>query len=363
MSRKHLLNQVWIALSLGACLLTGPLAAGVCHSPSCEPYSPYYCSSDNSPCCYGSNEECSVCNGFIFGVEGLYWTVLENNLDYAVDFDPDNVDEILGGKTHFLDFDWRGGARGYAGFVWNNWDVRGVYTWYENDNNAHTDTTGSDIDLKASLLHPATDAEDAEIANAKSDLKYQTVDLILGREVAFCERSVVLHPFFGARALKLKQKFQVTYDDGDFAGEPARVLWDSDLDAAGLHAGMDMRYQWCGGFGLYGGFAGSILASKKNVHHRQETLDDDEVLVSTEIDLKEKQKVVIPGYQIAAGFNWEGWCGSCFYYSLKIGYEFNQWFDTPLLRRYHSGNEGVSNSATAGHIGFHGATLSLDFKF
>lgn len=328
----------------------------------CESNSWSYC----EPCapCEIEEEACSAHNfGFYFGTEGLWWTVNQDNLDYAVEFNSSDDDYILGpGDTKFLDFDWKVGGRGYLGFSLYGWDITGCYTWYKNHAHGHTDCTLSATELKPSFLHPSTDERDAERATGHNRIKYQTAEILFGRDLTFCENAFVLHPFFGAEAIQIKQNLKAEYEGGDFEHEVGRMKWHSDLEAIGLKAGFDMFYHWFCGLGVYGNFAGSVLASKTNIHHRQRVFDFDTDTSSSLIHLKEKEHVVVPGYQIGAGLSWDASCGKCFHFLLKAGYEFNQWFNTPQLRRYHTGNRGVS-SDSKGNICFHGATLSLNFYF
>ncbi|MFQ5729834.1 MAG: Lpg1974 family pore-forming outer membrane protein [Waddliaceae bacterium] len=311
---------------------------------------------------------CTPCYGLSLGVEGLYWTVHQTNLDYAVDFDPTDTDKILGkGKTHFIDYDWKAGARGTIAYKWCEWDIKGVYTRYENHAKDHINTENSDIDLKASMLHPGTGLENGEKATGKSDLDYYTVDLLFGRELCLCSGSVNLHPFFGVRGLRIDQHLKVDYEGEDFvqgnAARPARVDWSSELNALGLHAGLNMFYRARCGFGLYGSFAGSLLSSLTDIRHFQKTLDANKNTISTEINLKEKEHVIVPGYHLTTGITWETCYCKRYGFNLRLAYEFNQWFDIPQLRRYSYNNEGVSGSGTSSHIGLHGATLYADLSF
>jgi hypothetical protein len=247
------------------------------------------------------------------------------------------------------------------------WDLKGVYTWYKNHAEDRINRESSDIDLKASMLHPATGLKNAEKATGSSDLDYYTVDLLFGRELCLCNGSINIHPFFGIRGLRLDQHLKVDYEGEDFVqnnvARPARVDWSSKLNALGLHAGMDMFYHARCGFGLYGSFAGSLLSSLTDIRHLQETLDADKETISTEINLKEKEHVIVPGYHLAAGITWDAcYCGR-YDLKLRLVYEFNQWFEVPQLRRYSYNNEGVSSSGTSSHIGLHGATLYADLSF
>lgn len=315
-----------------------------------------------SPCDLG----CSQNNGFYFGVDGLYWTTYQTNLDYSVDFNNGSeATEILGpGKTHFLEYNWCGGVRGHLGFQACGFDTTVTYTWIQNDARGKKDTDDSDTDLKASLLHPSTGLSDADEAYGRLDLTYETLDILFGRQVDFCDKKMLFHPFVGVRMMKIKQDEKVTYEGEDFVDAPEQVRWKSTLEGVGLHAGFDLFYQWQCGIGLYGITGASLLASKADDKHWQYTLDEngDEVDPPS-INLKSRQDLVIPGYHLQAGISWDTCCNDCWFVRFKIGYEFNQWFRTPQLRRYHYNNDGVSNSSTSGNIALHGGTFGFDIRF
>jgi hypothetical protein len=312
---------------------------------------------------------------FFFEIEGLWWTVCQDNLDYAVEFDPFDPDAILGpGETKFLKYDWCGGARGYVGFRKCGWDVGGRYTWYRNDSENELNLENSENEIKTTLLHPATEGEVAEKVGITSHVLYQTFAVFIGKDLCFWNQTILLHPFFGVKGLKICQELKVLYEGGDFVlfepqsfigdeeAAPPRVRWNSQLCAIGLTGGLDMYYRWYCGFGLYGSFCGSALTSRTDIRHRQETLSSDGNIASTEIDLIEKEGVCIPGCELTAGISWDFSYGGCFSCILKGGYDFSYWFNTPQLRRYHNGNNGVS-SDSSGNIGFHGATLTASIIF
>ncbi len=322
------------------------------------------------PYCYECNQEDDgVCHLF-YGAEALYWTINQSDLDYAVDLDPANEDTILGqGKTHFLDYDWDFGVRVWFGWNWSHgWDLKLAYTHYANETKRKTDFSGDALVLKPALLHPETVEGIADLASGKIHLEYQTADAIFGKVICFCNNQFVLHPFFGARGLRLEQLLKALYKGGDFVDElenstPGQVKWNSGTIAGGIRAGMDLNLRGEWGLGLYGSFAGSILASRIDNKHKQRTLDSTGDVLSTEIDLKEKQWLSLPGFDVACGLSWDFCCNGCIYYKFKLGYEFNKWFDIQQIRRYHAGNEGVSSNNTSCNLGLHGGIFSAEIYF
>lgn len=347
-----------INLSLTLLLLWGIVVEASCYDPycySCEQFCP---------------DECH----FFIGAEGLYWTVCDNDLDFAVDFDHSKT-KILDGHTHFADYDWRWGARVWIGWNWCcGWDSTICYTWYRGKRDKTIDRRDQDTCLKASLLHPSTELSYAKKASSDLELKYQTLDLLFGRTVTYCENSLVLRPYFGARGLYLNQEQEVIYEGGDFDASPpgyigdqyatpARVTWESKLKVGGLTAGVDMDYRWCSGFGIYGSLGASILAGHTDNDHLQVLLDSTDAIISKHIDLDHDHCIAIPGIHLQGGVNYHWSCGECLLMKFHILYEFNQYCNTPHLRRYSYGNEGVSSSGSAGNIALHGITVGGEIFF
>ncbi len=295
---------------------------------------------------------CDQGNGYLFALEGLCWTISQSGLDYAVDFNDEAA--ILGdGRTHCMDYNWTGGVRGTLGYQTCGLDIKITYTWFQND--AHGQSADTQ---KPSLLHPSTLETLADKAHANLQLKYQTFDFLFGRQISVCGNTIVLHPFFGPRLLKIEQDLKAKYEGEEFV-VPAKVKWDSKLEGAGLLAGLDVHFRWIYGWGIYGSGSFSALAARTDNHHTQTSSEDEEAFI---IDLKENENIGTQGYHLQAGIVWETACG-CTYIRLKAGYEFNRWFNTPQLRRYQYGNDGASNSATEGGIGLHGALIGIDLYF
>lgn len=328
-----------------------------------------YESKTRDPYCYSCEQVCPDECHFFIGAEGLWWTACDNDLDFAVDFN-DTETDILGiGSTHFADYDWKWGVRGWMGWNWCcGWDSTLSYTWFKTEGTKIVDTSeNADLNLKASLLHPSTGLSDADTATASLELKYQAVDLLFGRTVTFCENSLVIHPFVGFHGIFLEQDQEYLYEGEDFVEEslstPARVTWESKLKGAGLRGGVDMNFCWTSGFGIFGSASGSILASKTDVEHYQEILNAIGEVTETDIYLKEDQCIGVPGLHLQAGFNYKWSCGDCILVKFHVLYEFNSYFNTPHLRRYSFNNEGVSSSGTTGNVTMNGITFGGEIFF
>jgi len=331
-----------------------------CNSTWCPPANTPCDSS--SPCDFGCARQC----GFNAGADVLYWTVCQSDLDFAADSTTtDDPPDLLGlGDTHFLDYDWCPGVRGYFGIEILGVGLTGGYTWIKNKATGYKDYTNVDAVLVASLLHPNTGLADATIADGVLDSWYQDAELVFSKEVEFCDDKLILRPFIGARWVKIKQDLEVTYEGGDFVDNAEQVRWDSTVSGYGAHAGFELFYRWVCGIGMYGKVAGSVIGADTDIEHLQVSLDSSgNDLIPPTIQITEHQHVCVPGYQVQAGFTWGYCCSDRYYFRFRLGYEFNQWLNIPEVRRYHFENVAVSDAATDGHFALHGGTFGFDLRF
>ncbi len=313
--------------------------------------------------CFNSNP----CFNLIVGAEGLYWTVDQRDLDYAIDVSAvTNTPELAGpGDVHFLDYHHKGGIRFWVGFeTQNSWDLRFIYTSYHN--HAHDNITSDGVNtlLLATLVHPGSFTNRAQTVDAETRLSYRTYDLLMGNKLSFYCEDFFIHPFIGLRGLTLDQHLKALYTGGDFETEgptsqPGQIIYKSELNVLGLHAGMDFDYQFCYGFGFYGGFGGSILAGKSHAHQIENVFNADSTVFSNLVNIHERENVMIPGWNLKAGLSWN----PCFAYDINmlwtVGYEFNQWFNTPQYRRFVNQECTGVSCKNSGIIGLHGVTVSV----
>lgn len=308
--------------------------------------------------CHSCTEPCNDLCGFFFGAEGLYWTANQEDLEYASDVNGEPF--LVGpGKTHSLNYKWNGGARGWLGWHSDGGEGRFVYTWIKNKAEGHKRSEDG-INLSALLIHPAADQFVASFAGGRNQFEYQTLDMLFGNNLSYCCKRIFIRPYYGARALKILQKFDMTYAGIDFP-VPSSVTARSLLKAAGVNAGVDFQYTFLRCLGVYGGFGGSILAGR--IQSNQKQFIHSHPIVN-QVRLKENLRVCVPGYQLCGGLTWHISIHRYFDFLLSVGYEFSHWFNTPTTRRFYDDvNHGVSSSIRKGELTLHGATLSMTFAF
>ncbi|MGA8165188.1 MAG: Lpg1974 family pore-forming outer membrane protein [Waddliaceae bacterium] len=306
-----------------------------------------------------------------YGAEGLYWTIFQTNLDYAVSFKRNQSLELK--KTHFFHHDWKWGVRLWMGWNWGcNWETRWIYSWYLSKNRGSKESSDSTCGLKGSLLYPTKERTPIKRASGYNQIKYQTVDWEAGNVLSFCGHTWILRPFIAWRFLRLEQTLKVNYKCSGFLWKRFDIVkWKSRLNTMGLHGGVEMNLRCANGLGLYGTLAGSLLGGRtRNRHwqgetkgHKREKKGRNGKPVIDDINLREKRHVAIPELDLSAGFSWDYDDRHCVLYKLKLGYELENYFLVPQLRRYQGGSGAVSNSADAGQIAFHGVTFSAEIYF
>lgn len=319
--------------------------------------------------CY--KERFETDSGFFGGAELLYWTVCQSDMDYAVDVN--DVQQIQGpgvgpGHRHFLDYEWDFGGRAIVGYRFcEGWDVRGIYTYYQNRGSGNTTNMnmndGRETHLKPTLWHPKFGEDRAEKARASNRITYQTLDVLTSRP--FCPSDCIgMRPFFGVRLVWLDQDEHVKYSGKrDFTPSkgPGKIKWDADTSGIGLHAGLDTHIYVCDGLSVYGSFAGSLISGWTRSKEFQ--IHEDVTSVLPVVDLKESQCNALPGYNIGTGLCWKrDYCNTLL--SFTLGYEFTHWFNTPTIRRYMSDrSEAQSTGLLEGETMFHGFTLNCSVLF
>jgi hypothetical protein len=307
--------------------------------------------------------DCCITPSLYVGGEGLWWTVCQEDLEFAVDVDSEGGEMLVGpGETHALEYDWRGGARGFIGFDgYCGWDIRAVYTWYKN--NTDENLTQLENLLIASWAHPGGIGFNALTATASQNFKYETADLIFGKELTFTPLAFTLAPFVGVRCLKINQDISALYEGEDFSDNPQLVTFKSDLKAIGIYTGLHMRNNLCCGLGFYGDFAGSMLYGQGKSKQHQLSLDSTGAILNTVVNLEEDPSRILPGCHLRAGMDWLFEVG-CMNFHIQAGYEFNHWFNTPIISRFYDNvNHGISSTSKKGEITLHGATLSAALRF
>lgn len=294
------------------------------------------------PCGSASNDMC----GFFIGAEGLYWTATN----------PDFIFAEESGNEHRLEYDWEVGVRGWTGFHWCGVNSRVVYNWF-GLNTKHNLNAEEGSTLFPTYFDPDFGFDEASFAQGKMSFEYQTLDLLSGHALSFFDRNLWIEPYFGARGLQLLQNLQVEYEGLDFEPDMGNTTWKSKLQAVGIEGGLDVNATLLCGFGLYGTFSGSVLASRIE-NQLISLLDTSDSISSSDSQwIKKKKHPCIRGFSVGGGIRWAYLCPCYYLFQIRLGYEYNRWYNMPSVPSL------ITESNNSERLNLQGATLSAEFIF
>ncbi len=305
-------------------------------------------------CC--PQDECfDPCGGWSVGADFLYWNICKDNPDYAATL-VSSTNE-LEATYQYAPIGWEPGFRVFLGKenVFCGWDFYASYTRVSADG----DTKGLD-DTNSTLVNTiGLTQKPAEAIAAQNNLTYQTFDVLLGYEFCFCKCQRI-RPFFGIQGVKIKQQYaQVEILQSSPTLSLNAVGWQSDYKALGLELGTVYSYDLDCGVGLFTKTAVSFVAGNDDSELVDLVNNGSSIFVN---DLIDDRGLCTPGLQLQVGLTYEKcWCGWDF--GFRVGYEFQNWWNVPLVRRYPASGLPTSTHSTGGNLMMHGLFLGANVGF
>lgn len=323
-------------------------------------------STGNQSCCM-EYEECQDCRcldnyrlwiddeGWFADAEFLYWTVYEQELDYAitknfpvfqdVNSGPNNGSfDGLAGKVNKAHFAWKPGVRVEVGYQFpcDHWELSGSYTYYHSQ---HSDSTnlpqnsgmqGNDPiaavapTFSSVLLTPGTTTQDP-IQHAKSHIKinYQIGDLLLTRHF-LPSRNIVLGLFAGAKGCWIEQDWHVFYQATSVHTD---IKNNFNFGGGGLQLGITSDWYLPKGISWYANAAVSALIGSHNT--KSTTIASSGIFnnLFQKINPHDTRFVTSGQFQTGLAWNYAFYCSSM---RIWIGYEANIWNNVHEVYRYSS---------------------------
>lgn len=228
-------------------------------------------------------------------LDALFWKTKIGGTEYAyTDQDPTATLPVKG-KTKHMEFNWDWGLRAGLGynFEYDQWDLRGVFTWW--------DTCGSDTvsaGLNSTVVPTRGTSRITDNPNVASlipeglflfcrraksqfDFSYQAIDLELGRDF-YVSSTLSLRPFWGVKTawMDLEQitrysgGSEVTSQTGNLVilgvgRNTIHVKESSDFWGLGPRTGVDSRWYLGSGFSLFGNLSLAALFGFFEVNHKE----------------------------------------------------------------------------------------------
>ena len=288
-----------------------------------------------------------------------------DGLEYALSNDssnPDGFDVSLnngifkGFTSGSQEWDWRPGFRANVGFysdfdAWN-FDLAWTYMRIKADSSVNYAGAGA---LLPMFLQPSVAVTTMPNASARWSGDFNTFDISMGKPY-HVSRYYVANPMFGIRAAWIDQDYLVRYSLNS-ADPSVNVFHKNNYWGVGLKGSYKGEFLLGANWNVYGKAAFSLLFSKFDTSQHS--------TYSVSYKLQEEFYTVQPNAEIAFGFSWGKFFNKNQYFaSLKVGYEFHQWWDINQLRRFFDSTNPVAvDTVSRGDLSFNGFHFGLGLDF
>jgi len=291
----------------------------------------------------------------------------EEGLEYAMDQDTsgNSVFPLTTGKTKGFsadsnEWDWRPGFRVGFGFyaMHDAWNISVDWTYFKMKADSELSNGGTGVLL--ALWLPARDPQlhpnQLSIPNASARWSgdYNTMDIMIGKPYHI-SRYYISNPMFGIRAGWIDQDYHIRY----FTHEENNVWLKNDYWGAGIRSAYEGQFLLGSGWSIYGKAAFSLLFGKFDISQQSENSS-----ILKEYKTEDSFYTVQPNAELGIGISW-----SKFYHknqyqvSLKIGYEFNQWWDQNQARKFFDVDPTANDTVSRGDLSFNGFMFGLHVEF
>lgn len=300
---------------------------------------------------------CVACGMDLFlTADFIYWTVREDNLQYASTTGTDAASPVKG-KVFFPDFKMEPGFKVGAGILFDHdgWDVFAEYTWIRaRDIKGHaTPSTGTV--LMSSLGLSAMSPSIITSASVNWELHYfNVIDLEMGRNF-YVSRYLKLRPHFGFKGTWQKQFYNSSLQQTASGSVFNTTLTEKQFFwGFGIRAGLDAAWHFSRSFstfgeisvsGLYGQFEDNFLVLTNNGAGAFITSD------AAPINRGSSFHTIKPVIEWMIGLRWEMYtCDKEFHFALEAGWEEQYWL-------------GQNQFTDSGDLIMQGLTTKFRFDF
>lgn len=283
-------------------------------------------------------------------VDFIYWQAKQDEMYYAVKnvFTHDRTTQIY----QKPELGWAPGFKAGIGYnlPYDGWDIYLNWTWL---NKKHTTHIQEDDPNTITTLYVESEGgsmpPNAESASSRWNLRYNTLDLELGRKM-FLSRRFSIRPQVGLRAASLNQHLEVHYSGLtnpflDIALAKSR----NQFDAIGPRFGLDTR--WGSKWAMFGNISTALLFGEFDVKESSYSGDGTSIFA-----IKDDKHRLRPTLQMILGVDWGTCIRKNYYIKFSAGYEIQYWW-----AQWQTPN-GVF-FAPVGDLMLHGLTAEGRFEF
>lgn len=346
-------------------------------------------------CAYNAPDIIDIKCGWDIFVTGsfVYFQAKEENLEYMeiLKAVPNSDPQALVNNYSTMCFDYKPGFKVGVGtsFGCDNWSLYLEYLRYYADAGKGSLSANENINLFSYYLFPLFITAkppffviDSATATSKWRLEMDALDLLVNREY-YVGRCLVFNSYFGLRAAWIDQIYKSTLSSQTttVSGEQPPIALYQNIDVklsssswgVGPKVGLQGDWRFCGGFYFFGDTSFDLLYTSYSVKEDKKSIITNSSDPTTNIETKNGEKCskfcfIRPHAQIGLGFGWgDYFCCNDYYFDLKIGYEFHQYWNQNVLPMIPNGsildNQYSDPSRLGGDLNLHGLliTARLDF--
>lgn len=360
------LNRV-LASSVAALLVTTGLNA-IPRDP-CEPPPPAVCCETPRPgpfaFAYPFDMDLNCPQDFYVHLDALYMQAKQEGMEFAIRNTTTagstvSDGRVIGFSTDKDSWDWNPGMRFGLGFYLNHdaWQLDFNWTWLNITNYATGLALGGGtiIPLWLEGSGNAAAVRNGSSSSATWHAWYNVFDIALSKPY-YVSRYLVLNPHFGLRGGWIDQHFSLDYQG--FSGTYTRTIMhgDNDFWGAGIRVGVNSDWILSKGWVLFGNVAASLLGGSFDVTQAQNQSGADDITI------RDEHFQNVANVDMALGIGW-----GCYFnkkrnhISLRAAYEFHEWFDQLVMRKFFSGSATYANDTVSrGNFTLNGVSFQLQF--
>lgn len=306
---------------------------------------------------------CVTCGADVFvTAEFLYWTVRQNNTEFALTSPSVQTSETLAtarGKFFNADGKMEPGFKVGLGMMFDcdGWDLYANYTWLRTKRTRHA-APSTDL-LLSGTLSASINEDGLTLLTSKWEHDFNVIDLELGRNF-FISQCLHLRPHFGLKGHWQEQEWTVNgtgiNEDGNAFATLDKLC--QDYWGVGIRAGLDSAWHFTNCFSLVGEVAASVQwqrfeSTASGVSDISSSPETFEVIINAKDNFHMLNGIL----EMYLGLRWEDWfCCDEYHYSIEAAWEMQWWAAQNQLVRSRFPVGG-------GDLGLQGLTVKVRFDF
>ncbi|MEX0961373.1 MAG: Lpg1974 family pore-forming outer membrane protein [Simkaniaceae bacterium] len=293
----------------------------------------------------------------------LWWRVLENNLDYAIQDQPFSTSPRSAiGKYRSAKFDYDIGVKLALGFRFppNFWEAEVQWTYFDDENQQITD--GPDLTSNLELVGTFDQMTNARLSRAKSaiHLNLQMLDFTLGKRF-FIQDYLMMKFFTGLSGAWIMQDWEVDYIS-NVNNNFLKFHWR--FDGAGLKTGLHADWYLGRGFGIFTQVSGSgyVGSYKNDEQYTQQTTNNDKNRFQ---DSQFDDTRFVLNMQYLLGLDFGTTFSNGWNLNLFLGYEIQPWFNLHEVNRalFNTNSGSRDTRLSQGLLTLQGLTFKVEANF